>query len=354
MIDELSIRLRGSVEPHRRESFLKRWFLFEGNRMHVAGLLLVSVFVVLLLLGAIWPVGYVNLIAETTEVQTIFNTLLGGVILLVSIVVAVASIGITQEITSLGDQSERVAMSLDYREEIEHRHATETSPGRPGQIIVALVRTIQRESHALETIASEHPDAAFVDEIEALTADIDANIGELLTTLKHAKAGDTSELLVGLDYDCSWQLHQAFRLRQTCGDELSEDELATLDNLITTLQEFMTGREYFKTLYYKREFSNLSTMLLVVSLPVIIFVTYVLLALNSGIFPEMTVAGVSPLAIFISFAYTVALAPYIVLTAYVLRAASITKRTPAIGPFIISAHRQPSFDIDLLQRELEP
>ncbi len=106
----------------------------------------------------------------------------------------------------------------------------------------------------------------------------------------------------------------------------------------------MVCREYFKTLYYKLELSDLSTTLLTVSLPAIIFITYVLLALDSGLFPDVTVFGYTPLTVFISFAYTIALAPYAVLTSYVLRAANVTNRTPEEGPFVLDTERETASD----------
>ena len=106
----------------------------------------------------------------------------------------------------------------------------------------------------------------------------------------------------------------------------------------------MVSREYFKTLYYKLELSDLATTLLTVSLPIIVFITYVLLALDSGIFPDVTLFGYTPLTVFISFAYTIALAPYAVLTSYIIRAANVTKRTPEEGPFVLDSERETAYD----------
>ncbi|WP_336343367.1 hypothetical protein [Halalkalicoccus ordinarius] len=58
----------------------------------------------------------------------------------------------------------------------------------------------------------------------------------------------------------------------------------------------------------------------------------------------MTVLGYAPLTVFISLAYTIALAPYAVLTSYVFRAAMVTKRTPEEGPFVLDADRETAYD----------
>jgi hypothetical protein len=80
---------------------------------------------------------------------------------------------------------------------------------------------------------------------------------------------------------------------------------------------------------------------LYVSLPVIVFSSYILLALDTELLPEGSVLGVSPLLLFVSLSYAVAIAPYIVLTVYVLRLVTVTLRTLASGPFILREGNEP-------------
>jgi hypothetical protein len=147
--------------------------------------------------------------------------------------------------------------------------------------------------------------------------------------------GSFRVLLTGLSYNYSGELHAARGLRHSHGDDVSEEAREMIDALINTLKHLGTGREYFKSLYYKRELAYLSSRLLFVSLPVIVFTSYVILALDASMFPEIAVFGLSPLVLFVLLAYTIALAPYLLLTAYVIRAATVTIRTLAGGPFIL-------------------
>jgi hypothetical protein len=117
--------------------------------------------------------------------------------------------------------------------------------------------------------------------------------------------------------------------------DADDEEIELLSNLIDTLKLFATGRAYFQSLYYKREVAQLSSVLLYVSLPVIVFISYLLLALDANIIPAVRIGPLSLLSVFMLFAYTVSLAPYVVLTAYVVRIAAITMQTLAAGPFIV-------------------
>lgn len=133
--------------------------------------------------------------------------------------------------------------------------------------------------------------------------------------------------------------HVARRFKRTYGPTLTDDEQAAIDDLVETLKVFATGREYFKSLYYKREFARLSSRLLYVSLPVIVYTSCVLLALDANLFPKMWVLWkpfhVTTLTVFTSWSYAIALAPYLVLTACVTRAMSVTLRTLAARPFLL-------------------
>ncbi|APW99721.1 hypothetical protein CHINAEXTREME_18955 [Halobiforma lacisalsi AJ5] len=325
------------------ENRIKEWVLFDGNRERVATGLLAAVFVLLLVMGGLWPIEYQELLSETTMVQTMFDTLLSGTILLVSIVVSIAAVGISQELTSLGDQSERVDTTIDFQAEIEDHGIVDVSPARPGKFTAVVLRSIKQRAHELQELDG-NAGAEYRHEVDRLQGDIRKNTEEVLTTLSRVPNGSTDELLTGLNYDSSWQLHQSRRILTKYDDRLTAEERAVIEDIMDTLHKLMVCREYFKTLYYKLELSDLTTTLLTVSLPIIVFITYVLLALDSGLFPDVSLFGYTPLTVFISFAYTIALAPYAVLTSYVLRAATVTKLTPEEGPFVLDADRETAYD----------
>jgi hypothetical protein len=56
----------------------------------------------------------------------------------------------------------------------------------------------------------------------------------------------------------------------------------------------------------------------------------------------------------VSFAYTIALAPYLILTSYILRAATIALRTLSAGPFILRTGKNiDSMDWDVEEPDRE-
>ncbi len=317
------------------ENRVKRWILIEGQRWIVTGALLLAVFALLLTLSLLRPGPVLQLLTETNTVKTLFNTLLSGVILLVSIVVSINSVVLSDEIADIEGQEERTQASLDFRRRVEEYIESDVTPARPAEFVRVVLYTILDQMNELQEVAADSGNEEFQARLEELGDKIATDVEQAREIVGDAEFGTFRVLLAGLNYDYAGQLHAVRYLEQTHGDDLSAEEREVIDQLIDSLVFFTTGKEYFKSLYYKRELAKLSSRLLYVSLPVIVFISYVLLAVDAGQFPDTWVFGIPPFVLFVTVAYTVALAPYVVLTAYILRAATISLRTLAAGPFIL-------------------
>ncbi|WP_435176099.1 hypothetical protein [Halorussus sp. AFM4] len=318
---------------------VRLWILLRGRRMWVAAALLASVFGVLLLTSIVRPLDLQQLLQNTNTVQTLFSALLSGSILLVSIVVSINSIVLSEEITDIESQRERIDASIRYRGQIEEFIESDVSPARPAEFLRTILKVIDKQANDIQRIAHEGDSEEFAEEAKTFSEEVTKEAERAGDTLSGAKFGSFKVLLAGLDYDYSWQIHVARRFKRKYGHCLSDDQQETIDNLVETLKVFATGREYFKSLYYKREFSRLSARLLYVSLPTIVYISYVMLVLDTSLFPEIWLLfspfRIRPLALFTTFSYTIALAPYVVLTSYVLRAMTVTLQTLASGPFVL-------------------
>ena len=328
------------------EGSIRQWFLLTGKRVHVISVLLVAVIAALVALGVVRPIDLRALLSNTNTVQSMFNTLLSGIILLVSIVVSINSVILSQEITDIENQRDRIDASLQYRERLEEFIPANVSPASPGEFLRIILQTIHRQARALAELAEESSDEEFREQAAAFADEVVGEAERAGEILDGSEFGTFTVLFAGLNYNYSWQLNAARRFEREYADTLSDDELEAIEGLIETLRFFATGREYFKSLYFERDLARLSSMLLYVSLPAIVFTTYVLLALDTNLFPAVTFLGLSPLLVFLSTAYTIALAPYIVLTAYVLRATTVALRTLAAGPFMLQNDRNGSEEFE--------
>lgn len=313
---------------------LGRWLLVQGNRWVVSGVALGLVGLGLVGIGAVWTDELVRLFTETQVVQTILVAFLSGIILLVSVAVSVNSIVLSQEITALGDQEEEIDETFAFRDSVQAHTDAVVSPARPAaflQVIFEAIRTDVQE--LLESIPDDG--SALRDRTENLRDDVVSQVDAVDDRLEAGEFGTSKVLFAGIQYDYSRQVYAVRRLRTEHGDALTDDQRVKLDELLTVLKHFTIGREYFKTLYFKRELANLSRGLLLISFPAIVFLSFALLSLRAGLVPELEVVGTPSIIPFVGVTYVAGLAPYTLFSAYVLRTATITIKTLAAGPFIL-------------------
>ncbi|WP_135821439.1 hypothetical protein [Halostella litorea] len=311
---------------------LTRWLLLEGNRYAVTGALLTMTLVSIIGIGSLWTFKMSLILTETQAVQTVLNSFLSGIILLVSIVVSINSIVLSYDITHIDTQEDRVEGMMQFRDRVGRTTGTEVSPTDPNSFLNAMAETIRQEANELaaDTEDSDEDVQKYIDRIIETTDHLERSISD-------GGNGRFGVLWRGLETDYGPMVNQSREITSKYEDDIPESRKEHFDNLIEALELFATGREYFKTLYYTLEISELSRTLLVVSLPAIVVTASTILAINAGLLPDVWVFGLPPLLTFVSLSMTIALAPFLVLTAYMLRVATVARRTAGAGPFIIQS-----------------
>ncbi|MFC5367089.1 hypothetical protein [Salinirubrum litoreum] len=332
------------VISHGRRTLVarvRRWFLLTGDRWYVTAVILLAIFVGLGPVGhALVPVGPDTF--GPNAVRPLLTTLLSGSFLLVSIVVSINSLFVSQEQTPLGRQFDRIRDVGEFRRDIESLIDTPISPAEPARFLRLLTGSILARAQLIDEDIDESVALGDAAARTALRSGVDSYVTHLAEETRVVSsalddADSTFELVVAtMDYDYSRQANDLRRLRS--GHDLPEEAEARIQSILDLLQYFATAREYFKTLYFGREFADLSNGLLLVSLPTIALVAFVLLHLNS--FGDLHAVA--------TLVTTVALAPFALLAAYVVRVGTIARRTRASGQFVVEersmAGRTPTDD----------
>jgi hypothetical protein len=311
---------------------LVRWVLLDANRLAVTGALLTFVFTSIILVGEAYTLEMQKLLVETAAVQSILDTFLSGIILLVSIVVSINSIVLSHDITSLQDQENRIGGIAEFRQEVGQLAGADERPTDPGSFLALMAEIIQGQTAALKEVA-EAGDEELVEEIEEHTEAI-TRTAERLTD--SGGGAEFSVIWLGLEVDYGPHLDRSRSLKKDYASKLSEDVDERIDDLVRSFQLFATGKEYFKTLYYTREVSQLSRTLLVVSLPAILVTVTTILAIDAELLPDFWLLGLPPLLVFVASSFAIALVPFLVLTSYILRLATVARRTASAGPFSLN------------------
>ncbi|WP_178917463.1 hypothetical protein [Natronomonas gomsonensis] len=312
-----------------------RWVLLTGNRRVVVGWLLVGVFLTLVPIGVLAPSEVNQLLDEQGAVASILNTLLSGVILLVSIVVSVTSLSVSRELASIDGFRDHISGSREFRQQTENVLEVDVSPAEPANFLEALSRAIREHADEIRA-AVENSDEAVAEEVNALIDGLVGEVEPIEETLAETEFRTIDMLLTALAFDYAEQ-QQAVRQFQSRHDGEFPDGIdEEMDDLLDALEYFSTARQYFKSLYFEREFANFSRDLIYTSIPAILLISYAILVVD-GKLVSGTTLGIPNIYAFTGAAYTVALAPFAVLTAYVLRVSAVTKRSLASGPFVLKS-----------------
>jgi hypothetical protein len=302
------------------------YVLFDADRKLVAAGLLLGVFVGLVLLAVLLP-SPVSAIRSGDPIETAFQSLIGATITGVTLVLTLNQLVLSQELGAVGDQRERMEGALSFREDAADALEEPVSPAEPSAFLRALVDLSADRARAVRGALSE-PD----DDLERLLDSTEGNAEQVASELENATFGRFDVLSAALDFNYSWKLYAARRAQVKLDDD--DPAAGPLADLVEVLRLFGPAREHFKTLYFQSELTALSRSVLAAALPSLVITVAALSFLDVAKLSG-AVLGIPTNALVVSGVVAVAIAPFVILLAYVLRIATVTGRTLSIGPFIL-------------------
>jgi hypothetical protein len=314
--------------------WLRDWVLLTANRWTVTGAVVVAMFAAFVVFGALDPVGLRTAVRESDPLETLFQAFVTAIITGVTLVVTINQLVLSQELNPVGDQRERMDESVSFRRDVGDALDLPASPAEPSSFLRALVGHARELLGRLETaVDGTDPD---------LEAAVDDHLGEVEPSardverrLRDAEFGTFDVVLATLQFNYSLRLYWAHRLRNEYDDVLPPAAAEALEDLSGTLRMFGVAREHVKTLYFQWELINVSRAMLYAAVPaLVVAASFVLYVDDPGTVTGATL-GVDNLVWAASAAATLASLPFVILLSYVLRIATVAKRTLATGPFVL-------------------
>jgi hypothetical protein len=324
------------------ESRIAHWILLDANRWLLAGLLSVTTLAALVGLGAV-ALPLREMMANGSPVDTAFQALIAATLTGVTLVVSINQLVLSQELGRLGDQQAWMNEAMEYRRSVEELFGT-VGPPDPSQFLQALVQTSSERAETLQDVVADNADETLRRRTDRLVENVCRNSEEIDSQLETSTFGEFGVLRSGLNYNYSWKIYAVRRLRHEHEDSLADDELEAFDELIDVLRLFGPALEHFKSLYFQWELVHLTRSILYAGLPGVVVATATVLYLELDSVPGTTL-GVDNMVWVVSTSTTITLVPFFLLAAYVLRIATISKRTGSLGPFILrQAERTDAID----------
>ncbi|ADB59500.1 hypothetical protein Htur_0602 [Haloterrigena turkmenica DSM 5511] len=320
------------------------WVLLRLNRWLFTAAVLVTVFAILVGASLFGLAPHRVLVEQHNATFWIFSGFIGAIITGTSIVVTINQLVLSQELGAVGDQRERMQEAMDFRHDIEDSLEHEdVSPPEPAAFLYELVDGVEEEANDLERTVSEDHGDEIQEKVADYVDDAVENAQVVKEDLEDAQFGTFDVIWNALNFNYSRKIYDARKLRADHGDDLSEEADDELDEMIQLLKFFGPAREHFKTLYFQWELINLSRALLYVSVPALTAMALLMMYID-GTALLGTFLGIDNLVWLTSAGFVIGIAPFVVFIVYILRIATVAKRTLAMGPFIL---RESERDEDL-------
>jgi hypothetical protein len=233
---------------------LQMWVLVDGHRWAVTALVVAAMFVLLLAFDVLGPSDLGKLTA-TDAVGSTFTSIIIAVVTSVTLVLTVAQLVLSQEMSSLGDKTDELDDELEFRNHVEDERDAGVSPAEPAGFLGFLVDSAcERAERLREATAHSGGPTAVAEYAEEV-----AEHGESVRTdIEGAEFGTFDVLLPVLNYNYTWKMHAARKLRTEYADQMDDEVDRRLEDLLDVLRFFAPARESFKAQYFQWEIVNVA------------------------------------------------------------------------------------------------
>ncbi|XGI84205.1 hypothetical protein ACEU6E_02865 [Halorutilales archaeon Cl-col2-1] len=335
--DDVPDDSRGQTQDTMREraeaSTRKLWLLMTADRRLITSGIVGFLFAGVVIGGILHPTDAHTLIADGDPMETLAQALVGSTVTGVTLVLTLSQLVLSQEQGAVGDQRNRMEEAMSFRSDVAELLEEPVSPTEPSAFLRALVQATQRRAEEVES-AAEGLDQEVTERLTEYTRGVQENSQGVRESLDGANFGEFDVIRAALDFNYSWKLYAARKLRADYEDRLTDHAIDRLEALSSVLELFGPAREHFKTLYFQWELIDLSRSILWASLPSLLVSMWALLFFDATVMAD-TLLGI-PLSLLVTAGVVaIALLPFAVLLAYILRIVTVTKRTLSIGPFIL-------------------
>ena len=313
----------GSWYQGSRDS-LREWFLVDGNRPVIALGSSVAVFLLLLALYEVGVVGFEN----DDSITRMSGGMIAGTFSLVTIVISINQLILSQELGQAGELREKLGGLMEFRRDIEEMANIPASPTEPTELLSLITARIRDRA---ERLRDADADGEASPTVAKYANTVVERTEEVEDQLEAADFGTFNAVSTMLRYDDAWLFYAARHVRNEHESTLPSETIETFDELIDALQTFNVARSHFKSTYLQRELAQLSRLTLLFGLPAVVAAMLVGLVYADPTGPA--IADVY-LPYVTSALITVVLSPLVLVASYILRTATIARRTASIGPLL--------------------
>jgi hypothetical protein len=306
---------------------LERWVLLEGSRAVVAGLTTLAIFAFVLAVSA----SPYSPLEDQQPIFYAFSSLISGNLTIVTVVVSINQLLLSRELRTPSELETEIEGMVDYRRKIEDA-AGQVAPVEPLGFLRLIFETARQQAQQLGGLAVTETDERVAEDVDRVVTKLTQKFDRIDTLLQSRNVGTFQVLATTLGTNYAREINKLRRIKSGHGDQLPADVEDSIDDLVHHLQDIDVARQYLKSIYLQQELASLSRLLFYTGLPSVTVVAAALLlftAPGQAHLPEPVVTLLVPAVV------TVGLFPLTVLFAYILRTATVARRTAAVIPFTV-------------------
>lgn len=296
----------------------KNWLLLSGNRYSIAIVILAIMTGVVLL-----PAFSRFHIRNISPLWYIASALIGGNITLITVVVAINQVVLSQELESPGSIRDEIERTADYRAEALDQSAP---PVEPADFLRLLLQKTAEDARSLDGLLSNTSDG-ITDRLLNELPEHCEHCGDQLESSSN-KLSSVIVPLLGTDYAVF--IRDCYKIQSEQENEDDEQLRERLDTLTSDLENLNIAQQYFTTAFMKEELATLSRVLAYVGILAVSLPLALLYQLTTYPTASPPMVGLYLLTL---CTVVVGLLPLALLIAFIVRVASITHYTAVITPF---------------------
>jgi hypothetical protein len=299
--------------------------LIEGDRRVVASGITVGIIgiVGVLLWGDMLAVG------PDSAVDSLFSSgLTAGVITLITISLSINQLVISRVFGTVNSLRDRLDGARQLHENVATLAGRPSSPNDPAAFLSLIAQTLNARVATLREM-DESGDWTPPREVTSALRDIGQYGDNIDSHLEDdMPVNSVLTILLGTEYAVNMKAIQ--HLQNRYAESLPDAVLAEFQAIEELLESIAVVRQFYKTIALQQDFAELSRMIVYTGL--IAFVTTIAVTL---IYRENTVSiPPSTVPIVVSLGIGVVTVPLTLFVSYILRAATVARKTVSVGPFI--------------------
>ena len=313
-------------EPQSRNRVIE-WIAVDGSRLLLTSIISVGLFGLFLGLNGLGVIAF----TDQSPVTRMAGGMIAGSLSLVTLVVSINQLILSQEFSPVGKHRDQFSSTMEFRRTIEQQAEIPRTPMEPPRMLEVLAETIGTNASRLARSVADCPNEEYKKQVTQYAQSVEDNAQWVDDSLEESQIDAFDALSVAIAYDDGWQISTARYLRNS-GSDLSAETETAFDDLLDSIRLFSTAQEQFKTVYLQRELTWFSQLIVYVGLPAVLAAVLIPLLYGSLGGPTISPAY---LPYVLSLLATLVFVPLVMLGLFILRTATITRRTATIGPMLL-------------------